>query len=262
MSDDETVLHGGNVNPTVIRIGDTVRRAQTAASPAVHRLLQHLARKGFAGAPRLLGVDDQGREILSFIPGTANDTTRLWTEDAAMLAGAKLLRAYHDATADFPTDAADQWAYRHADPARHDIISHNDFAPYNLVFADGLPIAAIDFDLVGPGPRLRDIAYAAYWMVPLAFSGDDMRPYAQADLVDQSSRLKAFCAAYGIAADTALLDMVAEVLHDMGDPIFAASMVGPEAAARLRAGGHFDHWHRERDSLLSVYDRLNANLDP
>lgn len=262
VNDDEVALTGGNVNQTVVRVGDTVRRAQTPAGPAIHRLLRHLEARGFAGAPRFLGIDAQGREMLSFIPGAVNDTTRLWTEDAPLLAGARLLRAYHDATADFGTDLDDAWAYRHTDPTRHEIISHNDFAPYNLVFADGMPIAAIDFDLVGPGPRLRDLAYAAYWMVPLSFAAGDMRAHAERDLADGSQRLKAFCQAYGVPADTDLLDWVASVLHDMGNPAFAAAMVGAEVAARLQQGGHFDHWHSERDAFEAMTDRLEANLDP
>ncbi|MGV8830642.1 MAG: phosphotransferase [Devosia sp.] len=261
MADDETVLHGGNVNTAVVRIGDTVRRAQSTASPAVHRLLRHLEAKGFAGAPRFLGIDHQDREILSFIAGKVDDTSRLWTEDAPLLAGAALLRAYHDATADLLAKPDDRWAYNHPDPSQHEVISHNDFAPYNLVFTDGMPIAAIDFDLVGPGPRLRDIAYAAYWMVPLSFGAGDMGGHGERDLADGSRRLKAFCQAYGVPANADLLDWVAAVLHDMGDPAFAATMVGAATAEKLRAGGHFAHWHRERDAFEAMRDRLEVNLN-
>ena len=66
----EQPLSGGNTNSGVVRIGATVRRGQTAASPAVHQLLRHLEAKGFDGSPRFLGIDAEGREILSFIAGT------------------------------------------------------------------------------------------------------------------------------------------------------------------------------------------------
>lgn len=36
----------------------------------MHALLAHLRTAGFEGAPRPLGIDDRGREALSFIPGT------------------------------------------------------------------------------------------------------------------------------------------------------------------------------------------------
>ena len=50
------------------------------------------------------------------------------------------------------------------------MICHNDVAPYNTVFVDGRPRALIDFDTAGPGPRVWDIAYAAYTFVPLGAS--------------------------------------------------------------------------------------------
>ena len=36
---------------------------------AVRGLLVHLEEVGFDGAPRFLGIDDQGREVLSFVDG-------------------------------------------------------------------------------------------------------------------------------------------------------------------------------------------------
>ena len=62
----EVFLVGGIANRgRVVRIGDTVRRPQRATSPAIHALLRHLADVGFPGAPRFLGIDEQGREVLS-----------------------------------------------------------------------------------------------------------------------------------------------------------------------------------------------------
>ena len=52
-----------------VRTGDTVHRTSYAWSPAVLDLLQHVEREGFEGAPRALGFDDQGREVLAFIDG-------------------------------------------------------------------------------------------------------------------------------------------------------------------------------------------------
>jgi hypothetical protein len=37
---------------------------------AVHALLAHLHEAAFDGAPRPLGIDERGREVLTFIPGT------------------------------------------------------------------------------------------------------------------------------------------------------------------------------------------------
>ena len=58
---------GANLNPAV-RVGDTVRRRAGPWTPAVHALLRYLEKTDFE-APRVLGMDEQGREILAYIPG-------------------------------------------------------------------------------------------------------------------------------------------------------------------------------------------------
>jgi hypothetical protein len=74
MSEDghEVFLPGGFTNAGLVRrVGDSVRRPWRPASPAARALLDHLADVGFEGAPRFLGIDGRGREMLSFIPGEA-----------------------------------------------------------------------------------------------------------------------------------------------------------------------------------------------
>src|SRR5688572_13902241 len=99
MHEDEIPLAGGN-SATVVRVGDTVRRTQNPNSPAIHALLRHLEAQGFAGAPRLLGIDAQGREVLSFLPGTVSIGPDTWSDAAAHAAGL-LLRDYHAAVRSF-----------------------------------------------------------------------------------------------------------------------------------------------------------------
>ncbi|MGO8264377.1 aminoglycoside phosphotransferase family protein, partial [Rhizobium ruizarguesonis] len=53
----------------VVRIGETVRRGGRASSPAVLDLLRHVELQGYDGCPRELGLDDQGREVLTYIDG-------------------------------------------------------------------------------------------------------------------------------------------------------------------------------------------------
>jgi hypothetical protein len=66
---EEIPLAGGNVSGGVVRVGDTVRRPAGPWTPAVHALLDHLHAVGFRGAPRPLGLDDRGREVLTYVPG-------------------------------------------------------------------------------------------------------------------------------------------------------------------------------------------------
>lgn len=260
MSDIEIPLEGGNVNAEVVRVGDTVRRAMSPCSPTIHKLLLHLETKGFDGSPRFLGIDDKGREILSFIEGDTDFPPDIWTEDAALIATAKMLREFHDSTADFvATDAI--WAKEYRDPAQFEVICHNDFAPYNFIYANGIPKAIIDFDLVGPGPRLRDVAYAVYWMTPLSFNADDMSPSAIADMNVGSRRLKLFCKTYGIPTNAALLDMVQEILIHMSDEQAMLDVVGAEVTVKLKADGHLDHWQLEAAAFERNHAGLMANCE-
>jgi hypothetical protein len=65
----EVRLRGGIANRgEVVRVGDRVHRPQRSTSAAAHALLQHLADVGFDRAPRFLGLDPQGREVLTYIP--------------------------------------------------------------------------------------------------------------------------------------------------------------------------------------------------
>jgi hypothetical protein len=72
----EETLTGGNMS-VVARVGDTVRRQAGSWTPRTHRLLAHLRAKGIREVPAPLGFDDQGREILTFIPGTVGHTATM-----------------------------------------------------------------------------------------------------------------------------------------------------------------------------------------
>jgi hypothetical protein len=100
----EVPLLGGIANQGhVVRVGDTVRRPQRSWSAATHALLLHLEAVGFDGAPRFLGVDLRGREVLSYVPGTTVvEPYPDWAlTDGALVSAARLLRAYHDAASAF-----------------------------------------------------------------------------------------------------------------------------------------------------------------
>lgn len=170
MSDIEIPLEGGNVNAEVVRVSNTVRRQMSAASPTAHKLLRHLAAKGFANSPRFLGIDKQGREMLSFIEGDTDFPEDIWTESAALIATAKMLREFHDATADFSADNP-IWAQEYRDPSQHEVICHNDFAPYNFIFADGVPKAVIDLIWLAPDRdcamlHMLPIGWCRYPLIP------------------------------------------------------------------------------------------------
>lgn len=184
----EIPLAGGRMTVGVVRVGETVRRPLKPRAGFVHELFRHLEAKGFAGAPRFLGIDASGREILSFLPGYVPPELG-GIADEQLDAAARLLRRLHDATADF------------APKGSCEIVCHGDASPGNCVFVDGMPSAFIDFDDAHPGSRLEDLGYAAWLWIDI---GND-----ELDRELQGRRVAQFFRNYGVAADVAIAEILA-----------------------------------------------------
>jgi hypothetical protein len=95
----EQAFHGGRQTVGITRIGDTVRRPRHARSDLVHAVLRHLEAAGFDGAPRLLGIDEHGREVLTYIDGKTIDSSPVSLSDGRLVSAAQLIRRFHDTTA-------------------------------------------------------------------------------------------------------------------------------------------------------------------
>ncbi|MEP6665725.1 MAG: hypothetical protein ABJA81_04690 [Nocardioidaceae bacterium] len=123
---------------SVSRVGQTVRRETGPWTPAVHGLLRHLEDVGFDGAPRVRGIDDQGREVLSFVEGEEGHHANgeALHHDRALLEVARLVRRFHDAVAGFVPPAQAQWRFL-VDAPRQGIVCHNDLAPVNTIICGG-----------------------------------------------------------------------------------------------------------------------------
>jgi phosphotransferase family enzyme len=153
----EEPLAGGMDNAgSVHRVGETVRRPVKSCSEATHALLLHLEQVRFDGAPRYLGTDDQGREVLSYIEGDAAlPPYPAWCmTDRVLDEVAHLLRRFHEASASFDASGMTGWMTERADPIGGPAVCHNDVFPENVSFREGHPVALIDFDLAAPGRTL------------------------------------------------------------------------------------------------------------
>jgi hypothetical protein len=235
----EIPLGGDGVTPDIVRVGDTVRRPLRPFSLTVQAFLAHLRAQGFDGAPIPIGVDAEGREVLSFVAG---DVPREPLPDAAcsddvLVALARLIRRLHDAARGWepPSDAV--WGAIPGRPhpdartlfAAPELVSHRDYCPGNVVFRDGIPAALIDFDLARPTTRLYDIANALYWWAQL------LDPLDRAPVlrdVDVAERVALFADAYDMDADqrTGLMPLAIDMVHNFHlsareaakvDPVFA-----------------------------------------
>jgi len=233
----EQELTGGNVAGRVVRIGDTVRKPATVATPAVTALLRHLTAAGFPGAPRTHGLDEQGRQVLEYIPGRLADVPM--TDIELRRVGA-LIRAFHDAAADFVPPAGAQWDVV-IPPDRVELVCHHDLAPWNLVI-DGDRWVFIDWDGAGPGSRLWDLAYAVHGFVPMRAGGDPG---------EDGPRLRAIADGYGLDDQQRheLPELIGAHTRAMYDLLRAGARTGRQPWARLYAEGHADHWGAAADHI-------------
>ena len=202
----EIPLAGGDVTEGVVRAGDTVRRPVGPHSPLVHALLAHLESAGFAGAPRFLGIDRAGREVLSYIDGEVAGRPRPpWIADETRLVSVgRLVRAYDDVAASFTpppgvlpeTTTAEIAGLPPAPAYPPELIGHTDITPENVVFRDGLAVALIDFDLAKPATRAEEMFNAMMWWAPL-FDPRDVDPPLRE--VDVPRRARILADAYGLS---------------------------------------------------------------
>lgn len=231
---DERALTGGRTVGAV-RVGDTVRKPFQPWTPAVHAVLRHLEGLGFDGAPRSRGLDERGRQVLSFLPGETVGDQRPWPawvyDDATPAQVGAWLRRLHDATTTFQPPEGSVWfAGQSWRPGL--IIGHHDAAPYNAVWAEGRLVGFADWDTAGPSTRDLDLAYAALWWVPL-HARHVVEPTGFVRFDDRARRLHLLLDAYGYDNDRrAFGEAVAHrarvnaaVIHrksDGGDPIYRA----------------------------------------
>lgn len=247
--ENEEMLTGGNVS-NVYRSGDTVRRELKPDSIKIHKLLKHLENKGFNYAPKFLGIDEKDREILSFIEGEAGNyplQEYMWSNDV-LKEIAKMLRLYHDSVSDFPIGKS--WVSIDNTPQPFEVLCHNDFAIYNLIFKHKRPVGIIDFDVAGPGPRLWDIAYTLYTCIPLSRvyysetgEGVYYNSLQHADRIKK--RVKLFFESYGEGVEEDYLEMVLLRLEGLCKTIKRKASEGDIAFKKMIDEGHIEHYQND-----------------
>ncbi len=174
----EIPLPGGQLTPGIVRVGNTVRRLPKGNVAFVHDLLVFLEDQGFPFAPRFLGMDEQGREILSYLEGEIWPDSGSGLSDDLLEQAARAIRRYHDATAGSSLAQGSE------------IVAHHELGPHNTIFQDGHLVGFIDWDDATPGARLRDLANAIYNYV-------DISHWSNQEANEQTRRIRLMCAAYG-----------------------------------------------------------------
>jgi len=134
-----------------------------------------------------------------------------------------------------------------------EVICHNDFAIYNIIFNHKKPVGIIDFDVAapGPGPRLWDIAYTLYTCVPLsrlyhtetgeAVYYDSLK---DANLIKQ--RVKLFFESYGMEELIEdFIEMVLLRLEGLCKYMIRKAGEGDIAFQKMMNKGELEHYHND-----------------
>lgn len=231
-------LAGGFDNGASL-VDGVVRRTAGSWTSSVHALLTHLEAAGFSGAPRALGIDADGREMVSFLPGQTVGNARPWPSwthsSSALTDVAQWLRRYHAAVADFVP--AEDASWREGDTWQPGmIIAHNDAAPYNAVWdAEGL-IGFVDWDMAGPVRPELDVAWVAFSWTPL-HAPHVVAAEGFTDLDSRLPRLSHFLREYRWQGTTDdILDLVAERLTLQLTVMTEAATTDPTYQRMLDAG--------------------------
>ena len=248
-------LTGGNISGEIVRVGATVRRPTGPWTPSVHALLWHLEQRGFRGAPKVLGIDGEGREVLEYLPGEvpwrAAHRRLLGSLESVARMG-RLLRAFHNAVADFDPgdDAIWQFPEMAADAAAYTdkrglIVCHNDPTAWNLVIGDQR-WAFIDWDAAGPRPAIWDVAYCAIGVIPISPDTAEMGWPGPVPVVE---RLTALAAGYQLEQEDRqrLAGVVVARIRSSYRHLQRRATAGIAPWDTLWRSGHGDSWARMLD---------------
>jgi hypothetical protein len=237
---DEGEKLPGNVGGAM-RVGSTVRRPTGPWTPAVHALLGYLAER-LPCIPRVLGLDERGREVLSYMPGHVIQAKTERLTPGQIVSLVRWTRSFHAAVAGFTHPGP----WRYFPVAEPTLIGHNDIAPYNACFDGDEVTGVFDWDLSGPSTPVLELAFIAWNCVPL---WSDIGPDAAAE------RLTLIASAYGGIEPASILLAVPDRIQRMLDWIPAAAAAGDQGMVNLMAVGEPA---RSAASLAGLVTRIPA----
>jgi Phosphotransferase enzyme family len=233
----EETLPGGNMEGAV-RIGDVVHKPASPWTPTVHALLRHLENAGIDGIPRALGFDEQGRQMLTYLPGEVIGDRVAWPAwvyaDSTLVQVGQWIRRIHDTTAAFTPPTGERWfTGQTMQPGW--IVGHQDATPYNAVMDGDRLVGFFDWDIASPSPREFDLAFSALLWVPLT------APEGSHDVADRSRRLHLLLDAYRYDGDRRAFAVAivqrarrqASVIRDMAEAGDRAAIALLPIASRL-----------------------------
>ena len=243
-------LDGGNIGGAV-RIGGTVRRPTGSWTPTIHALLGHLAHRGVPHLPTVLGIDSDGREVLTYLEGHVIDSAEETMTDGQVVASMRWLRGCHRAVEDFRPDRP-VWRLGPKGHGPGAIVCQNDFAAYNMAFDGDRLTGVFDWDVAGPAYPIDDLSFFAWNSLPLC------RPVGSDEWV--AGRLRMMAASYGEFSGRAILDNVETRISGAADTIAAGQAAGDAGMLNLRKVGEPDRMRRKLQCVVARSPAIRAAL--
>lgn len=225
----------------IVKIGNKVHRPTEFWQPAVHDLLYYLQSVNFPYSPRVFGIDDKGREVLSYFDGeSGKEGWKQITSDEGLRKYAKFLRAYHDAVSNYKPSDELEWANGAKGLKAGQIICHGDFGPWNIAWKDGEPVGILDWDLAHPNSQEYDILYALEYSAPFRDDKAAIKSHHFEAVPDRKRRIKIFLEAYGAPTIENVTAKVAAMQREVGK--FEASLAerGIQPQVEWVANGDLD----------------------
>jgi hypothetical protein len=206
----------------------------------VHALLAHLADR-VPCVPRVHGIDEQGREILDYLPGEPVDLQSGPPSRGRLASLVSWTRGFHRAVASFSHPGP--WRFWPTG-APTTLIAHNDLGAFNVCFIGDDLAGVFDWDLAGPSTPLLELAFIAWTGVPLWRDGD---------LRQTADRLHLIADTYGGVDPREILHAVPGRVQLMIDGIRDAAALGDPGMANLVRLGEQE---QDRASLAGLVDRI------
>lgn len=235
---DGTKLHGGRDKDfEPVKIDNTVHRQLAENSAFVHKALKFLERSGFDWAPRYLGMDEQGREVLEYIDGYVPHGQEVppatWSL-RTMQEIFRRIRVLHDITATSQLSGSQE------------CICHGDLSYANTVYRDGRAVAFIDWDWAHPGQRIDDVAYAVLQYLSIGEFENASGPAERAQLAGELADT------YGLdaTARSKLVDRMLGLLIETRSKQLSDIEAGRPSALRLAEAGVPERMLKRHEWLL------------
>lgn len=179
--------------------------------------------------------------------------------DEVLVDVASMLRSFHDASASFTPQPSMEWMLSYPGEDPHEVMCHNDVAPYNVIFVNGKPTGIIDFDTACPGPRLWDMVYTLYTFVPLGRFVPDTNgqllcydPVIHA--VERKKRILLFFEAYGMILPTNVIEYLLLRLEELCKTLLTKTRNGEQEFAKMVREGHVEHYRADIE-FIKVYGK-------